>query len=77
MLGTKTANISNMEDSSYYRTYKEGDPVYVSGLTHAVSISYITEYKYAHYYQQSYKNYDITARAALVAYLISGVNPNL
>ena len=72
-----STNISNMEDSSYYRTYKEGDPVYVSGLTHAVSISYITEYKYAHYYQQSYKNYDITARAALVAYLISGVNPNL
>lgn len=72
-----STNISNMEESSYYRTYKEGSPVYVNGLTHAVSISYITEYKYASYYQQSYKNYDITARAALVAYLLSGVNPNL
>lgn len=72
-----STNISNMEESSYYRTYKEDDPVYVNGLTHAVSISYITEYKYASYYQQSYKNYDITARAALVAYLLSGVNPNL
>lgn len=72
-----STNISNMEESSYYRTYKEDNPVYVNGLTHAVSISYITEYKYAYYYQQSYKNYDITARAALVAYLLSGVNPNL
>lgn len=72
-----STNISNMEESSYYRTYKEDDPVYVNGLTHAVSISYITEYKYAYYYQQRYKNYDITARAALVAYLLSGVNPNL
>lgn len=72
-----STNISNMEESSYYCTYKEDNPVYVNGLTHAVSISYITEYKYAYYYQQSYKNYDITARAALVAYLLSGVNPNL
>ena len=72
-----STNISNMEESSYYRTYKEDNPVYVNGLTHAVSISYITEYKYASYYQQSYKNYDITARVALVAYLLSGVNPNL
>lgn len=70
-------NISNMENSSYYRTYKEGEPQYVEGTTFAVSISFITEYKYAYYYQQSYKNYDITARAALVAYLLSGVNPDL
>ena len=72
-----TQNISNMEESSYYRTYKTGEPIYVGGLTKAVSIVYITESIYAEYYQQSYVNYPTTAKEALVNYLISNINPNL
>ena len=72
------SNINNMASSSYYRTYKEGEPVYDSnGHTKAISITYITEYKYAYYYQVSYQNYPITAKTALISYLISGVNPSL
>ena len=70
-------HIAYMESNSYYRTYKEGEVVYTDGVTNAISITYITEYKYASTYQLSYQNYDVTAKDALVSYLTSGVNPNL
>lgn len=71
-------NINNLSSSSYYRTYQDGEIVYDSnGHTKAVSITYITEYKYANNYQVDYKNYDYTAKDALVAYLKSGVNTSL
>ena len=74
----KASHIANMEGSSYYRTYKPTEPVYDDGgCTKAISITYITEYKYAYYYQVSYVNYSITAKTALIEYLLSGVNPNL
>ena len=72
-------NISRLKSSDYYRTYEEGAPVYDSeGHTHAVTITYISEYKYAdRYYQVSHINYDFTAKQALIEYLIQGVNPDL
>ena len=70
-------NISNMENSSYYTTYKPTEPVYSDGYTHAVSITYITEYKYAYNYQQSYIKYNPTAKDALLAYLLNNVDPSL
>lgn len=78
-LQTCTAqNIYNMERSSYYRTYKESEPVYDDhGFTKAISITYITEYKYAYNYQVSYINYNATAKDALLAYLLNNINPNL
>ena len=70
-------NISNMESSSYYTTYKPSEPVYTGGYTYAASITYITEYKYAYNYQQSYIKYEPTAKDALLAYLLNNVDPNL
>ena len=72
-------NIKNLKESDYYRTYGEVDPVYDSkGHTHAVTITYISEYKYAdRYYQVSHINYDFTAKSALLEYLSQGVNPDL
>lgn len=71
------ANI-NAINSSYHVTYSEGDPVYdSSGYTKAVSITYITESYSAYRYQVSYKNYEVTAKEALIEYLLSGVNDQL
>ncbi len=70
-------HISAMENNSYYETYKDPNIVYTNGYTKAISITYITEYKNASNYQSSYKNYDKTAKDALIEYLVSGVNPNL
>lgn len=70
-------NIYKMETSSYYATYKPSEPVYEGGVTHAVSITYITEYKYAYNYQQSYIKYDPTAKDALLEYLLNNIDPNL
>ena len=73
-----SSHISYMKSNDYYRTYQPGEIVYdEDGYTKAISITYITEYKYAYYYQKEYKNYDMTAKDALVAYLTSGVNDNL
>ena len=71
-------NISSLKGSTYYMTYSESDPVYDSkGYTNAVSITYITESAYAYRYQVNYKNYPITAKEALIEYLLSGVNDQL
>ena len=71
-------HINKLENDSYYGTYKNGDIVYDdSGLTNSISINFITEKTYAYQYQSSYKNYDCTAREALVAYIKSGVNNTL
>ena len=60
-----------MRESTYYRTYEENEIVYSGGYTKAVSITYISEYKYAYNYQQSYVKYNMTAKDALVAFLTS------
>ena len=71
-------NVANQKRSSYYATYSNEEIVYTEGLTHVISISYIAEYKDAYrYYQQSYVEYEQTAKDALVSYLTSGVNPDL
>ena len=70
-------NIREMRNSSYYRTYEASDIIYVNGVTKAVSITYISEYRYAYNYQQSYIKYDVTAKEALYTYLKNKINPNL
>lgn len=65
-------NINRMSSSSYYRTYDNGNIVYTGGYTKAISITYITEYRYAYYYQVDYKNYEYTAKDALLNYLLAG-----
>ncbi len=68
-----STNISNMRNSSYYRTYEASEIIYdASNYTKAVSITYISEYKYAYYYQVGYVKYDMTAKDALVDYLTNG-----
>lgn len=63
-------NISYMSSSSYYASYKETEPLYVGGVTTAVSISYIAENEhYSSYCQQSYVKYAITAKEILIVYL--------
>ena len=66
-----STNINKMRESTYYRTYEENEIVYSGGYTKAVSITYISEYKYAYNYQQSYVKYNMTAKDALVAFLTS------
>ena len=63
-------NINNMKASTYYRTYSAEEIIYDEHeRTKAVSISYICEYKYAYNYQVSFKEYDLTAKDALVSFL--------
>ena len=72
-------NISYMTNSSYYTKYQPTEIVYDgNGHTHSISINFITEQRsYASRIQVNYVNYPITAREALLAYLLSGVDPNL
>ena len=59
-----------MKASTYYRTYSAEEIIYDEHeRTKAVSISYICEYKYAYNYQVSFKEYDLTAKDALVSFL--------
>lgn len=63
-------NISYMKNSSAYEYYEEEDPVYVSGLTKAVTISYICENEiYGPRCQESYIKYAITAKTVFVEFL--------
>ena len=62
---------------SYYETYLEDDPVYINGVTTAVSITYITESQYAFRYQESYVKYQHTAKQALEAFLREKIVNNL
>ena len=65
-------NINNMKSSTYYRTYSAPEIIYDKyERTKAVSISYICEYKYAYNYQVSFKEYDLTAKDALLSFLIN------
>ena len=67
----------NLKNDSYYVTYQEGEPVFTDGLTNVISINFCTESRYAYKYQSYHKNFEKTAREALLAYLSSGVNPDL
>ena len=70
------ANINRYLSYDYYVTY--GTAVFDSE-DHAkvASINYITEKSNAYLYQLDYKNYDITVKEILYAYLKERVNPNL
>ncbi|MCR4911007.1 MAG: 5'-nucleotidase C-terminal domain-containing protein [Bacilli bacterium] len=73
-----STNIENMKNSSYYATAQTNDFAYDgNGLVKAVSIVYISEYRYASYYQQSYIKYNVTAKEALYTYLVNQIDPNL
>ncbi len=67
-------NLNYMRNSSYYETYEE-DPVFVDGLTYAVTISYIADdATYGPRCQQSYTKYDrYTAKFTLKEYLKAGL----
>ena len=54
---------------SYYETYQSDPIVYDKGYTHAVSITYITESKYARNYQSGYTKYPYICRDALCEFL--------
>lgn len=63
-------NISYMKNSSAYEYYQEENPVYVSGFTKAVSISYICENEtYGPRCQESFVKYAITAKTVFVEFL--------
>lgn len=62
---------------SWYATYKEEDPVYDSGYTNAVTVSYVAEYRGGSYNQVSKVYYSITAKEILYQYLKNRVDPNL
>ena len=59
---------------SYYETYQEDPIVYDKGYTHAVSITYITESKYARNYQSGYTKYPYICRDALCEFLINNID---
>ena len=62
---------------SWYATYKEEDPVYVSGYTNAVTVSYVAEYRGGSFNQVSKVYYSITAKEILYQYLKNRVDPSL
>ena len=69
-------NINRYNNYDYYVTY--GTPTYEDdGYARVASINYITEKSNASYYQVDYKNYDITVKTILYAYLTGGVNNSL
>ena len=69
-------NISRYNSYNYYVTY--GTATYeADGYARVASINYITEKSNAHYYQVSYKNYDITVKTILYTYLTERINPSL
>ena len=66
---TKT-QIERTIDYDYYETYTDDTIVYDSrGYTNAVSITYITESRYARNYQDGYTKYPYLTRDALVEFL--------
>lgn len=70
--------INNMKNNSYYRTASESTIIYDNnGLTNAVTIAYIAEYKYAYNFQTSYTKYQKTAKDALYSFLINKVETDL
>ena len=72
-----STHLNNMRNSSYYRTYEIDPIIYDGSYTNAISITYITEYKYASRYQASYKNYNYTAKDALLSFLTSSYGASL
>ena len=72
------SNITNMRNAEYYVTKSESSVIYdKDGLTKAVTISFIAEYKYAYNYQKSYTAYNPTAKMAFELFLREKVRTDL
>ncbi len=73
-----SANIANLRNNSYYSTKSESNIIYdKDGLTKAVTISFVAEYKYAYNFQKSYVTYNPTAKMALELFLKEKVRTDL